>query len=91
MIASARVPRNFKDPGAFDYRGELARQGIELTASLRNLALVAKISGPRPTAAPPARAIARLAARPYKHNVLAGAPQQAAVLRAMLLGDRGFR
>ena len=47
LLAQAHVPRNFKDPGAFDTRAELARQNIQLTASLRSLELVNQIAGPR--------------------------------------------
>ncbi len=89
VLALARVPRNFKDPGAFDYRGELARQGIELTASVRNLALVNRIDGAKPGLR---YRLARLRGLLLERiaTIFAGAPQQAAVLRAMLLGDRGF-
>jgi competence protein ComEC len=33
FTAKLRVPRNFRNPGAFDYRGYLADRGIELLAS----------------------------------------------------------
>jgi Domain of unknown function (DUF4131) len=35
-LVRAQVPRNFLDPGAFDLRGYLARQRIDLTGSLRS-------------------------------------------------------
>ena len=35
-LVRARPPRNFLDPGAFDVRGYLARQKIDLTGSLRS-------------------------------------------------------
>jgi len=89
VLAVARVPRNFKDPGAFDYRGEEARQGIDVTASVRSLALVTKLGAPRSTVRyifPRLRAVllARLT------NLYSAHPERAAVLRAMILGDRGF-
>jgi competence protein ComEC len=89
VLAVARIPRNFGDPGAFDYRGELARQGVQLTASVRSLELVNKLSGAEPglryrLARLRGLLLARIA------TLFAGTPQQAAVLRAMLLGDRGF-
>jgi competence protein ComEC len=89
LLAQARVPRNFKDPGAFDYRAQLARQGIMLTASLRSLQLLHMLP-----AAPVkvGNRIARLRGKLLERvDVLFGAEsKQAAVLRAMLLGDRSF-
>ncbi|HEV3219690.1 MAG TPA: DNA internalization-related competence protein ComEC/Rec2 [Candidatus Acidoferrales bacterium] len=89
LLAQARLPRNFKDPGAFDYRAQLARQGIVLTASLRSLQLLHKLPG-----APISlrNRLARLRGRLLDRvDLLFGAaPGQAAVLRAMLLGDRSF-
>ncbi|MEW5807809.1 MAG: DNA internalization-related competence protein ComEC/Rec2 [Acidobacteriota bacterium] len=38
--ARIRVPRNFGNPGAFDYRSYLDRQGINLTGSVKNHALI---------------------------------------------------
>ena len=89
LIAQSHLPRNFKDPGAFDTRAELARQNIQLTASLRSLELVNRIAGPPPTMR---HRLARLRAVLLNRvdTLFAGAPQQAAVLRAMLLGDRNF-
>ena len=89
LIAQAHLPRNFKDPGAFDTSAELARQNIQLTASLRSLELVNQIAGPPPTMR---HRLARLRAILLNRvdTLFAGAPQQAAVLRAMLLGDRNF-
>ncbi len=89
LLAQAHIPRNFKDPGAFDTRAELARQNIQLTASLRNLELVHQIPGPAPLLR---HRLARLRAVLLNRvDVLfSGVPQQAAVLSAMLLGDRNF-
>ena len=89
LLAQAHLPRNFKDPGAFDTRAELARQNIQLTASLRSLELVNQIPGPPPAIR---HRLARLRAILLDRidTLFAAAPQQAAVLRAMLLGDRNF-
>lgn len=88
-LVRARTPRNFLTPGSFDSRAQLARQNIHLTASLRSLELLAKRGDAPPTLAHRfARLRGRLLAR---LNVLfRAAPDQTAVLRAMLLGDYNF-
>jgi len=88
-LVRARRPRNFGNPGALDARAQLARQNIHLTGSLRSAELVRKIGDPPPTIAHRlARARGWLLDR--LDAMFAGAPDRAAVLRAMLLGDRNF-
>jgi len=88
-LVRARQPRNFLDPGAFDERGYLARQKIDLTGSLRSGELLQLIDRPRPTLTQRlARIRGTLLAR--LDALFPGQPQRAAVLRAMLLGDRSF-
>ncbi|MGA8014255.1 MAG: ComEC/Rec2 family competence protein [Candidatus Acidiferrales bacterium] len=88
-LVKARPPRNFLDPGAFDLRGFLARQKIDLTGSLRSGELLQLIDRPRPTFLQRlARARGSLLAR--LDALFPGQPARAAVLRAMLLGDRSF-
>ena len=88
-LVRARPPRNFLDPGAFDERGYLARQGIDLAGSLRSGELLELIDSPRPTFAQRlARIRGMLLAR--LDALFPNEPQRAAVLRAMLLGDRSF-
>ena len=88
-LLRARPPRNFLDPGAFDLHGYLARQGIDLTGSLRSGELLQLIDRPRPTLPQRlARARGNLLAR--LDGLFPGQPERAAVLRAMLLGDRSF-
>ena len=88
-LVKARPPRNFLDPGAFDLRGFLARQKIDLTGSLRSGELLQLIDRPRPTLRQRlARARGALLAR--LDALFPGQPARAAVLRAMLLGDRSF-
>jgi len=89
VLVRARVPRNFLTPGSFDSRAQLARQNIHLTGSLRSLELLAKLGDARPTLAHRfARVRGRLLAR--LSVLFRDAPDQAAVLRAMLLGDYNF-
>lgn len=88
-LMRAKPPRNYLDPGAFDIQGALARQGIDLTGSLRSGELLRLIGTPAPTFLEKcARARGVLLAR--LDALFAGNPNGAAVLRAMLLGDRTF-
>jgi competence protein ComEC len=88
-LAKARQPRNFLDPGAFDERDYLARQGIDLTGSLRSSELLRLIDTPRTTLQQRiARARGNLLAR--LAGLFPNDPERAAVLRAMLLGDKSF-
>jgi competence protein ComEC len=88
-LLRARPPRNFLDPGAFDFHDALARQKIDLTGSLRSGELLRLIDRPTPTLAHRiARARGALLAR--LDSLFSGQPERAAVLRAMLLGDRSF-
>jgi competence protein ComEC len=88
-LVKARPPRNFLDPGAFDLRGFLARQRVDLTGSLRSGELLQLIDRPRPSFMQRlARARGALLVR--LDALFADQPARAAVLRAMLLGDRSF-
>jgi competence protein ComEC len=88
-LLRARPPRNFLDPGAFDLHGYLARQGIDLVGSLRTGELLILVDRPAPTMQQRlARARGDLLGR--LDVLFAGQPERAAVLRAMLLGDRSF-
>ncbi len=89
ILARARLVRNFGDPGAFDYRGALQQQGIDLTATLRNPALMQELPGPAPKLS---HYLARLRGRLLNDldAMLAPAEDRAAIARAMLLGDRSF-
>lgn len=89
VLMKARPPRDFLDPGAFDVRGYLARQHVDLTGSLRSGELLQLIDRPPPTILQRvARARGDLLAR--LDALFPGQPRRAAVLRAMLLGDRSF-
>jgi competence protein ComEC len=89
MLMRARAPRNFLDPGAPDIRGALARQKIDLIGSLRSGELLRLLGSPPPTFLQRcARARGDLLAR--LDALYTGKPTNAAVLRALLLGDRTF-
>ena len=89
VLMKAAPPRDFLDPGAFDVRGYLARQNIDLTGSLRSGELLQLVDHPRPTLMQRvARARGDLLAR--VDALFPGQRKCAAVLRAMLLGDRSF-
>jgi competence protein ComEC len=88
-LLRAQPPRNFLDPGAFDLRGYLAGQRIDLTGSLRSGELLSLTDRERPTVMQRlARARGNLLVR--LDSLFAGQPKISAVLRAMLLGDRSF-
>ena len=89
ILAQARPVRNFGDPGAFDYRGALEQQGINLTATLRNPALMQKLPGEAPKLS---HYLARLRGRLLDDldDMLRPAEDRMAIARAMLLGDRSF-
>jgi competence protein ComEC len=88
-LVKARPPRNFLDPGAFDLRAYLARQSIDLTGSLRSAELLQRIGQPQPTL-PQRLARLRGALLARLDALFPDQPARAAVLRAMLLGDRSF-
>lgn len=88
-LVKAQPPRDFNDPGAFDAKGYLAAQGIDLTGSLRNAKLLTLIGRPQPglrerLAHIHGALLARI------DRLFSGQPESAALLRAMLLGDRSF-
>jgi competence protein ComEC len=90
MLVKAREPRNFMDPGAYDERAHMAREHVDLIGAMRSGELL-QFLGDEPHT--PLRY--RLAQ--IRGNLLARIdalfpdnPERAAVLRAMLLGDRSF-
>ena len=89
VFVRARPVYNFGDPGGFDFRYYLARQNIQLQGVLRNGQLLTVVGHPRLTFR------GRLArARGLLLNSLtdlfASQPEEGALARAMLLGDRSF-
>jgi competence protein ComEC len=89
VTAQAKRPQLFRDEGAFDRRAYLASQGIDLVATLRSPDLIQRVSAaPLTTGTVLARFRHQL--RGEVDTVFAARPDIAAVLRAMLLGDRSF-
>ena len=89
VIAQAKQPQLFRNEGTFDRRAYLATQGIDLVATLRSPDLMQCVSAtPRSAATVLARTRRRL--REEVDTLFAARPEVAAVLRAMLLGDRSF-
>lgn len=89
VLARAVTVRNFGDPGSFDYRGYLGRQDIQLQATLRNAALLTALGHPQLTVS---EHFARLRGRFLRtiDELFASRPEEGALARAMLLGDRSF-
>src|ERR1700674_1065477 len=88
-LVRARPVRNFGDPGSFDFRGYLARQSIQLQGSLRNGQLLTIVSHPQLTLFD---RFARVRGRFLNSlsDLFASRPDEGALARAMLLGDRSF-
>lgn len=89
ILAQAHVPQQYKNPGAFERREFLAREGIHLTGTLRSPHLLTKLDSPPPSLA---HRIARIryALRQELDSLVSDTPKESAVLRAMLLGDKSF-
>ena len=89
FVTQARLPQVYRDEGAFDRRAYLQQQGIDLTATLRAAALLQKEQS---ATFSPGNALARVRSqlRMELTELYPKAPDVAAVLRAMLLGDRSF-
>jgi competence protein ComEC len=89
VLARARLIRNYGDPGSFDFRGYLGRQNIQLQGALRNGQLLTIVGHPRLT-------LSERFARVRGHflsslnDLFASRPDEGALARAMLLGDRSF-
>jgi competence protein ComEC len=88
-LVRARPPRNFLNPGAFDARAHLARQGIHLTGSLRSAELLRRVDNPRPGLG---HRLARQRGQLLERidAMFSRAPERGAIAKAMLLGDRSF-
>ena len=89
VLTEARRPAVFRDEGAFDRRAYLEQQHIDLVAELRAPQLMERVALGTPTIATRIAQMRRRL-RDEIDQLFAGAPQVAAVLRAMLLGDRSF-
>src|ERR1700687_1265719 len=89
VLTQAKRPQIFRDEGAFDRRAYLATRGIDLVATLRSPELIQRLST-APKTAGTVLARTRRDLREEVDRLFAGRPEVAAVLRAMLLGDRSF-
>jgi competence protein ComEC len=89
VLARARPVRNYGDPGSFDFRGYLSRQNIQLQGALRNGQLLTIVGHPRLTLS---ERFARVRGRFLNSldDLFASRPDEGALARAMLLGDRSF-
>jgi competence protein ComEC len=89
VLARAFPVRNFGNPGSFDDRGYLALQGIHLQGTLRNDRLLTILEHPRLTISD---RLARTRGRLLRsiNDIFVSHPDEGALARAMLLGDRSF-
>jgi competence protein ComEC len=89
VLTQAALPRFYRDEGAFDRRTYLAQQGIDLVATLRASELLERTAmAPHSLRFVIPRVRHRL--REELDALFVASPQDAGILRAMLLGDRGF-
>lgn len=89
-LARAITVRNFGNPGYFDYRGYLSRQDIQLLGTLRNNELLTIVGGHPSLTLLDRLARARGRLLDSLNELLSSRPDQTALARAMLLGDRSF-
>ena len=82
--------RNFGNPGSFDQRAYLALQGIELQGSLRSAALLTVLDDHPQLTISERLARARGRLLQSVDDLFSARPDEAALARAMLLGDRSF-
>lgn len=85
LTVRLRTPRNFHNPGGFDYEGYLARRGIYVTAFLWNDDKVARI-GTRGSWLRQRMEHVRRTVGAFFDQHLAATP--AGVLRALIIGDK---
>ncbi|HTC62608.1 MAG TPA: ComEC/Rec2 family competence protein [Candidatus Saccharimonadales bacterium] len=85
----ARTINNFGDPGSFDMRSFLAAQNIQQQGALRNGQLLTLVNNPRLSLSDH---LARLRGRFLRtlDELFKTRPEEGALARAMLLGDRSF-
>jgi competence protein ComEC len=88
-LVRARPVYNYGDPGSFDFRRYLARQNIQLQGGLRNGQLLTIVGHPRLSLS---HRFARVRGRFLSslNDLFASRPEEGALARAMLLGDRSF-
>jgi competence protein ComEC len=85
--AKLKLPRNFRNPGAFDYQGYLADNGIAALASAKseNVSLLPGFAGDR-IAAWRSRLHRSVIARVHER----WPPREAALIDAMVIGEEAF-
>jgi len=89
VLTQAKLPQVYRDAGAFDRRAYLGQQNIQLVATLRASELIEDITRAKPTLNTRLARIRRTL-REELDALFASTPEEAGVLRAMLLGDRSF-
>ncbi|HWQ02896.1 MAG TPA: DNA internalization-related competence protein ComEC/Rec2 [Candidatus Nitrosotenuis sp.] len=89
LLLRARPPRNFQNPGAFDFRAHLARQEIHLIGNLRSMELLRRLPA-QPLSV--GHRLARLRGELLERlqSLYGENRDRTAILRAMLLGDSNF-
>ena len=86
FIAKLRIPRNFGNPGEFDYVGNLAREGIYITGYIENERWIAVLGGEQKWDIGTALEQVRASMRNFIDN--SGAANTP-IIKALILGEKG--
>jgi competence protein ComEC len=86
LETTLRVPRNFENPGRFDYVGHLARRGVHVTAFVWDDQAIVRVPGDALGVRP---RLERWRARLSSAIAAALSPPEGAVLQALVTGDQG--
>lgn len=88
VLANLRLPRNFNNPGQFDYVSYLERQDVVLVGTIKNPLLVARLASGQGSFL--SRRVQHLRALMLTHldSAFAGKGDVPGILKALLLGDR---
>ena len=84
-FARLRLPRNFRTEGAFDYEQYLRTQGIHVLGTIKNQKLIHKVAEGRLLNSH----FSRLRLKWIRNTIESYPPENAGILRALWLDDRG--
>lgn len=86
FVAKPRMPRNFGNPGEFDYAGSLARQGIYVTGYVENERWIA-VLGKEPR--PGLRLMVERLRDKIRDFIDGSGMENSAIIKALIIGEEG--